>query len=177
MHDVEQAILEVVNGQEACLETQSFKKVLVRGKSDRLLDSNILRYCGALEENMLYAMGSASTNNMMSSLSYYEALDSGAAQGFSKLYYASFGDCAPSLNQFSISCYEGVMFLANLAEISGSLNIINLERAADQGLTYWSPRGEITYNNKTALCDSFIVQVDQNGFRCLEKRPAFSLLT
>ena len=37
MHDAEQAILEVVNGQEACLETQSFKKVLVRRKSDRLL--------------------------------------------------------------------------------------------------------------------------------------------
>ena len=41
MHDVEQAILEVVNGQEACLETQSFKKVLVRRKSDRLLEGEI----------------------------------------------------------------------------------------------------------------------------------------
>lgn len=130
----------------------------------RGLDKNILRYCGAIEENMLYAIGHHNCENLISSMGYYDGLNTNEANAFKKLYYNSFGDFAPTLNQMSVGCYEGIMLLANLAQQCQSLLTDDFEKLATQSINFQSPRGELTLDNKNVHADVFIVQATNNRF-------------
>ena len=133
------------------------------------LDKDIIRYCGAIEENMLYAIGHQNCHNLISSMGYFEGLNTTEATAFRKLYYNNFGDHAPALNQMSVSSYEGVMLLADLAQRSGSLQTDAIEKAAQQPIHSYSPRGEITLLDKNVKADVFIVQACNNRFTPLHR--------
>ncbi|ACA88296.1 substrate-binding domain-containing protein [Shewanella woodyi] len=132
--------------------------------AQRGLDSQIIRYCGAIEENMLYAVGSENSRNLFSSMGYFEGLKTNEAQNFNKLYYNNFGDLAPGLNQISVSSYEGIMLLADLAQRSQSLQTHDIEKTSMSAVNFHSPRGEITLLNKNVQADVFIVQAKDNRF-------------
>ncbi len=133
------------------------------------LDRDIVRYCGAIEENMLYAIGHQNCHNIISSMGYFEGLNTAEAKAFRKLYYNSYGDYAPALNQISVSSYEGIMLLANLAERSQSLQTNAIEKAALNAIHFHSPRGEITLLDKNVKADVFIVQASNNSFTPLHR--------
>lgn len=128
------------------------------------LDKSILRYCGAIEENMLFAIGHQNCHNIISSMGYYDGLNTNEANAFKRLYYNSFGDNAPALNQMSISSYEGIMLLADLAQRSNSLITEDFEKVAMNSVDFQSPRGELMLQNKNVQADVFIVQANNNRF-------------
>ncbi|GGI80243.1 nitrile hydratase regulator [Shewanella hanedai] len=132
--------------------------------AQRGLDTQIIRYCSAIEENMLYAIGNENSRNLFSSMGYFEGLDTNEAKSFNKLYYNNFGELAPGLNQISVSSYEGIMLLADLAERSQSLLTNDIEKTSMSAVNFHSPRGEITLLNKNVQADVFIVQAKDNGF-------------
>jgi ABC-type branched-subunit amino acid transport system substrate-binding protein len=130
----------------------------------RGLDNSILRYCGAIEENMLYAIGHNNCENLISSMGFFDDLDTNEANAFKKLYCNSFGEFAPALNQISVSCYEGIMLLANLAQQCQSLLTDDFEKITSKSIGFESPRGELTLDNKNVHADVFIVQANNNRF-------------
>lgn len=114
---------------------------------ERGLGRDILRYCGAIEENMLYAIGADNTENMFSTMSYFEDLGTEAAQSFSKYYYSSFGKSAPALNQFAASCYEGLMLLSGLSATARSIEVAELAKIRGQAVPLSGPR-EAVYSQE-----------------------------
>ena len=129
------------------------------------LSDHISRYCCAADENLLYAIGAENTKNLYSTVNYYQDLKTSEAQGFSKLYNASFGEQAPVINHFATSCYDGMMLLSNLAERAGSLDCLKLEQAAEKGLEFSSPRGTIQMENKHIVSKPHVVGANGLHFK------------
>jgi ABC-type branched-subunit amino acid transport system substrate-binding protein len=135
---------------------------------ERGLDRDIIRYCGAIEENMLYAIGAEYTKNMYSAMSYYADLETQAARGFCKYYYASFGQEAPALNQFAVSCYEGIMLLSELSKGVRSMDAGKMEAKSDGYTPFSGPRGELYSSRHHTTSAMHIVKANGLFFEHVE---------
>jgi len=88
---------------------------------------------------------------------YFEALNTTASMDFASRYYGHFGLGAPALNSIGESCYEALTLLIALVSRAGSLGIDALTGAA-QGLTYISPRGEVTMRGNHMAQDVYVAE-------------------
>jgi len=110
-----------------------------------------------VEENMLLASGSDSNDGLFAAAGYFEALNTTASMDFASRYYRHFGASAPALNSIGESCYEALTLLIALTERAGSLGIDQLAGAAE-GLTYISPRGEVTMRGNQMSQDIYVAE-------------------
>ncbi len=110
-----------------------------------------------VEENMLLASGSDSNDGLFAAAGYFEALNTTASMDFASRYYGHFGLSAPALNSIGESCYEALTLLIALVSRAGSLGIDALTGAAD-GLTYISPRGEVTMRGNQMAQDIYVAE-------------------
>jgi ABC-type branched-subunit amino acid transport system substrate-binding protein len=131
---------------------------------ERGLDQNTLRYCCAIEENMLYGIGEKNTRNLFSTMGYHQHLKTESAKNFSRFYDATFGEEAPAVNQFASSCYDGIMLLSHLGERAGSLACPELEIAASENIRFMSSRGESSLQDRHVISKLHIVEAQGVDF-------------
>ncbi|MFE3837161.1 substrate-binding domain-containing protein [Rhodobacteraceae bacterium PA1-206B] len=141
----------------ACLE---FNRAFAR----RGLSRKILRLSGALEENTLMALEPSARENLYCASSYFSSLDTPGNRSFQGRYYAVFGKNAPVQSVLSISCYEGLHFLAALAGQAGSLRLPRLEDAFRGGLWFEAARGPVRLRNGMVVAPSYLAKAGATGF-------------
>lgn len=110
-----------------------------------------------VEENMLLASGSDCNDGLFAAAGYFEALNTTAGMEFAAHYYGHFGPAAPALNSIGESCYEALTLLITLASRAGSMSIPAMTSAA-QGLTYLSPRGEVSLRGNQLSQDVYVAE-------------------
>ena len=86
------------------------------------LASRMLRFSTAVEENVLYGIGSDNTENMYLTAGYFADLRSAANDVFRERYHSAFGETPPMQNDMGQSCYEGLHYLAALSNHAKSLS-------------------------------------------------------
>ncbi|HSB22828.1 MAG TPA: substrate-binding domain-containing protein [Burkholderiaceae bacterium] len=102
------AILLSLVGQDAVQFNRAFGRCgLSRG---------IFRLSCAIEENGLLAIGADNTEGLFVSSGYFASLDTDANMAFKERYHNHFGQRAPTLNSLGQSTYEGMHFMAALAQ-------------------------------------------------------------
>ncbi|MGY4710898.1 substrate-binding domain-containing protein [Mycolicibacterium sp. CBM1] len=121
------------------------------------LDAAVPRLSPHVEENMLMASGSESNRGLFAAAGYFEALHTTASMEFAAHYYATYGPAAPALNSIGESCYEAITLLIALVSRAGSLAVADLTAAAS-GLTYISPRGEVTMRGNQMSQDVYVAE-------------------
>lgn len=94
---------------------------------------------------------------MFAAAGYFEALNTTAGAEFSSRYYSHFGASAPALNSIGESCFEAITLLIALASRAGSLRIPDMTAAA-QGMTYISPRGEVSVRGNQLTQDVYVAE-------------------
>lgn len=124
-----------------------------------------------VEENMLLASGSESNQGLFAAAGYFEALNTTASMEFAAHYYGHFGPAAPALNSIGESCYEALALLIRLATRAGSLGIPAMTAAA-HGLTYVSPRGEVTLAGNQLSQDVYVAEAMGLEFEVRERVSA-----
>ncbi len=92
-----------------------------------------LRLSGAIEENILLAIGAGNTDDLYVAAGYFGSLSDDANEAFRERYRHRFGDRAPTLNALGQSTYEGVYFARALLALD--------PHAAQQPLRWPSARG------------------------------------
>jgi urea transport system substrate-binding protein len=135
------AIVMVLLGTEAARFNRAF--------SQAGLASGILRLGLGIDETVLYAIGSAHSENLFAVLAYFSQVHSAANDRFLEIYHACFGDDAPPVNIACQSCYDGVHVAANLARSLGRYDAAALARSvrrpagreAVRSRLEWSPIG------------------------------------
>lgn len=112
------------------------------------LSERVKRVCAVLEENILLAIGPDCTAGMFTTTSYFFGLPTFQAAEFERRYCAEFGRNAPVLNQLSITCYEAVRLLAELARSANSLDTVRMNSAELDAIDLGGPRGALTFRNR-----------------------------
>ncbi len=108
------------------------------------LADTVPRYCCVLEENMALAAGTDNgAAGIYTATGYMETLTTPAANRFRSRYKDAFGSVSPVLNQFAVSCYDGMHLLAHLAKTAGSLKVSRIQSMDDRRRCVESPRGEL----------------------------------
>ena len=126
------AVLVSVIGEDAVHFNRAFAEAgLARG---------ILRFSTAVEENILYGIGADKTENMYLTAGYFAHVRSAANDGFRERYHGAFGDAPPMQNDIGQSCYEGVHFLATLANHARSMSAKTLRKRVTGMPRYRSAR-------------------------------------
>ena len=132
------------------------------------LDRRIVRLSCAIEENGLLAIGAANTKRLYASSSYFAVLESDANLRFKERYRKLHGMRAPTLNTIGQSLYEGLHFLAALAE-QGGFASQPFGRRRDGGIRYRSARGSVYYDNLSRDQAMFLARADGLEFQVLEQ--------
>jgi urea transport system substrate-binding protein len=116
-----------------------------------------------VEENMLLASGSESNDGLFAAAGYFEALNTTSSMDFAAHYYSTFGPAAPALNSIGESCFEAITLFIALVRRAGSLDVADLT-CATQGLTYVSPRGEVTMRGNQLTQDIYVAEAKNLDF-------------
>lgn len=106
------------------------------------LDERLVRLTSLMEENMLVASGSGTTNGLYTASGFFESVATPEAMDFVGRYAARYGPEAPLLNSMGESCYEGVRLLSSLVARADGLDVSRLCAVADT-VEYGGPRGEV----------------------------------
>lgn len=125
-------VIMLLMGQDAVHFNRQFGRA---GLSDTLT-----RLSPAVEENTLLAGGAVANANLYAAAAYFDGLSTVESSRLAADYYARFGPYAPALNAVGESCYESLHFLAQLAEVCGSLDVASAARFGT-GQLYDGPRG------------------------------------
>ncbi|WP_419913980.1 substrate-binding domain-containing protein [Hoeflea sp.] len=137
------------------------------------LPDSVVRLGTLIEENTLAGIGAENSKNLFSSAGYFATIDTPAAAAFAEAYHGKFGADAAALNSLGESCYEGLKLLQAMAEKAGSLDVADLEKAAE-GTSYDGPRGHATMSERHVSRDIFLAEADGAGFKVVETFPAVS---
>jgi ABC-type branched-subunit amino acid transport system substrate-binding protein len=105
------AVIMVLLGSEAAKFNRAF--------ASAGLAARVLRFGLAIDESVLYAIGSEHSENLYTGLSYFSHIRSAANDRFLEVYHESFGERAPPVNVSCQSCYDGIYVAANLARSIG----------------------------------------------------------
>ena len=130
------------------------------------LDQRSIRLSPLMDENMLLGTGADNSAELYSSAGFFETLATAAGLGFSLRYAQRFGTSAPALNSMGESCYEALTFLAHLAGRARSLELDQLNGAADK-LAYESPRGLVRMSGNHLQQDIYLARADGLEFDVL----------
>lgn len=138
-----------------------------RSFARRGLSRQILRLSGAIEENILLAIGVESTANLYCAAGYFNALSTQYNHRFLKRYRDAFGATAPVQGVLSEACYEAMQFLFALANKARSLSPEHLQ-AALEGLHYSGARGQVLIRGGVARGPTFLARADGTDFEVLQ---------
>jgi ABC-type branched-subunit amino acid transport system substrate-binding protein len=83
------------------------------------LARSMLRLGLATDESVLCAIGAENTENLYASLNYFAHMHSAANDRFLEIYHGAFGEVAAPVSLFCQSCYDGVHYVAGLAQSVG----------------------------------------------------------
>lgn len=128
------------------------------------LTAQLPRLSPAVEENTLLAGGPAASEGMYAAAAYFDGLATAESSALARDYYARWGRWAPALNAVGESCYEAIMFLARLGEVTGSLSVAAAATLPD-GHFYSSPRGLMRLDGNLVDQDVYLAAADGLGFR------------
>jgi urea transport system substrate-binding protein len=115
------------------------------------LSEQMLRCSLAVDENVLYAIGPDKVEVLFVSSSYFANLRSQQNDAFLERYHGVFGEMPPIQNAFGKSCYEGMHFLAALAEAASSMRADRLRRCLKPGFQFRSTRNRVGLGVKRAI--------------------------
>ncbi|VEG49035.1 branched-chain amino acid ABC transporter periplasmic protein [Mycolicibacterium chitae] len=129
-----QGVLMLLVGHDAVLFNREFARV---GGHDRMA-----RFSPLMEENMLLASGSGSTQSLYVAAAYFSSLATAGAIDLMDGYVGRFGPVAPPLNEMAESCYEGLLTLEALFQRAASAELGDL-MASSAAVGFDSPRGPV----------------------------------
>lgn len=104
------------------------------------LSAELPRLSPAVEENTLLAGGGGANEGLYAAAAYFDGLDTAEGAELARAYYARWGRWAPALNAVGESCYEAILFLAQVVDLCGSLDVRRV-RSLESGQFWQSPRG------------------------------------
>lgn len=133
------------------------------------LSSRILRLNMAMDETILYAIGSECSDNLFATASYFSSLRSANNERFLERYHAHFGASPPPANTFGQSLYEGFYCLSGLAKASGSLNAAELRQNMGRARQEKTARGVERENAAGAARPVYLVAAEGNEFRIVQR--------
>jgi urea transport system substrate-binding protein len=123
------------------------------------LSSDLLRVSPIVEENTLLAGGAESNHGLYAPAAYFEALDTVEGRDFTGRYYGRFGPHAPPPNAIGESCYEAIRMVAQLATVTGSLDVTAVQHLP-QGYFYEGPRGLMRIRGNQLSQDVYLSRAD-----------------
>ncbi|MGA8255880.1 MAG: substrate-binding domain-containing protein [Nocardioides sp.] len=123
------------------------------------LSAALPRLSPAVEENTLLAGGHAANEQLYAAAAYFDGLDTAESISLAEAYYARWGRWAPALNAVGESCYEAIMFLAQLGQTCGSLDVEAAATVRD-GHFYDSPRGLMRMVGNLVNQDVYLAAAD-----------------
>lgn len=132
------------------------------------LSSSLTRLSPAVEENTLLAGGAGANVNVFAAAAYFDGLTTPESAGLAERYYRRFGEYAPSLNAVGESCYESLMFLRQIGDACGSLEVDPALRLTDHH-SYSSPRGLMRMHGNLVDQDVYIAAADGLRFEIQEQ--------
>ena len=107
------------------------------------LDKSIARLSLLLEENTLKGIGTESSGNLFSCMSYFGNAPGAANAKFRAAFAGKFGAKAPQLSIIGVDCYAGVNCAKALVEKAGGTNARKMMAAAS-GVSFESAAGRWT---------------------------------
>lgn len=161
-------VLVLLLGQDAVSFNREF--------SSSGMDSEIVRLGPLMDENMLLASGTGSGKNLYSTSGFFGSLTTPSVLEYSARVASGLGSAVPPLTSPGESCHEGFTLLSKLAESAGSLNLERVSAAADKGLRYGSPRGEVMFRGKSLSQSVYIARAEGVEFGIVDMvhRPSLS---
>ena len=130
------------------------------------LSSELLRVSPIVEENTLLAGGAESNDGLYSPAAYFESLTTTEGREFTNKYYGRFGPNAPPPNAIGESCYEAIRMVAQLATVTGSLDVTAV-RHLPQGYFYEGPRGLMRIRGNQLSQDVYLSKANGLEFEVL----------
>jgi urea transport system substrate-binding protein len=128
------------------------------------LDDQAIRLGTLIEENTLAGIGADNADRLFSSSGYFASIQTDDAKAFAADYTAEFGADAPALNGLGESTYEGLMLLAALANKAGSLDVAEMDAAAE-GTTWSTPRGDNTLTGRHMAQTVYLAEATGGAFK------------
>ncbi|MAS55842.1 MAG: hypothetical protein CMJ44_14685 [Pimelobacter sp.] len=123
------------------------------------LSSAMPRLSPAVEENTLLGGGAGANEHLYAAAAYFDGMGTAESATLAEAYYARWGRWAPALNAVGESCYEAIMFLAQLAQTCGSLDVEAASTVRD-GHFYDSPRGLLRLAGNLVNQDVYLAAAD-----------------
>lgn len=137
------------------------------------LSESIWRLGLLTEENTLLGVGADCSDRLLTVAGYFATLETQENRAFVERYIARFGPQAPALNSIGQSCYEGLIFLDEIARKAGSLATADLERVAD-GLVFHGPRGTTRMVHRHVVKDMHLAEARGIEYRIVKTFPQIS---
>jgi ABC-type branched-subunit amino acid transport system substrate-binding protein len=159
------AVLIYLVGQDSILFNRQF--------AARGLQSGVLRAAPVLCENMLLGTGADATRNLFSATGFAGCMETRAVDTLRRNYRRTFGEYAPVLNRFGVSCYEGLHLLAALARRAGSFNLFKMQAVSD-GTVIHGPRGACTLSGNHLSTVTYIAEAAGVDFRAIDRIGAMA---
>jgi hypothetical protein len=132
------------------------------------LDERLTRLSPVIEENTLLGGGAGAHLNLFAAAAYFDGLGTAEGTELATTYYRRYGPWAPALNAIGESCYEAILFLAQIGESCGSLRIDRIG-AMKSGTFYGGPRGLVRLDGNLLNQDVYIAAADDLEFRVQEQ--------
>lgn len=130
------------------------------------LSSHVLRLAGAMDETVLLGIGADNTENLFCASGYFGCYDCAANDAFRDSYRRMFGATAPPIGSVGQSNYEGLRFLATIAEKAQTLQARSLLQAA-RNVVYQGGRGDVTIRDGRAQMTMHLAEADGLDFKLL----------
>ncbi|QSN64303.1 MULTISPECIES: substrate-binding domain-containing protein [unclassified Caballeronia] len=136
------------------------------------LAGRILRLSCALGENELLGIGARNTASLYVASGYFASLQTDANLAFKERYRGRYGARAPTLDTFGQSTYEGVHFLAALADDAQRRHLSRDAGLAQLGLTplnYRSARGAAYAGGRVNHVPIYLARAEGHHFEVISR--------
>ena len=135
------------------------------------LADSLARLSPAVEENTLLGAGADAHQNLYAAAAYFDGMDTVESGELAGAYYAKFGPLAPALNAVGESCYEAILFLAQVGRTCGGISMSSVS-AMRSGHFYGGPRGLVRLDGNLLNQDVYLAAADGLEFRVQEQIAA-----
>jgi urea transport system substrate-binding protein len=153
-------VMMLLMGQDAVHFNRQFAGL---GLHDRLS-----RLSPVIEENTLLGGGVGAHRNLFAAAAYFDGLGTAEGTELATTYYRRYGPWAPALNAIGESCYEAILFLAQIGETCGSVSVDD-SGAMKSGTFYGGPRGLVRLDGNLLNQDVYIAAADDLEFHVQEQ--------
>lgn len=146
----------------------AFNRQFVR----RGLDRTISRFLPLFEENSLLAVGTSIGKSAFTAGTFFADTEGETERRFQQRYETKFGNEAPQLNGFAVSCYEAAMLLSVVADDAAHPVMDLLSHA--EGLRFPGIVGDSRLTQGHAVRDVLLAEAVGRGFAVRAVFPQLS---